>query len=135
MTQHPCRTQARSCQGTSRKKMLISGGASGIGLATVTEFAREGACVAIFDVNQTAGRNQADQLTNEGYNVRFFHVDVTSPEQIQDAVATFAEENHGHIHHLVNGGLLCLLIDSTDSEKSSIFSGLLRLERSACYSE
>jgi NAD(P)-dependent dehydrogenase (short-subunit alcohol dehydrogenase family) len=88
-----------------RSEKHILGGASGIGLATVKEFAREGASVAVFDLNEVAGREQVDGLKREGLAVQFFHVDVTSPEQIQKAVAAFGEQNHGQIHHIVNGGL------------------------------
>ena len=91
--------------------------------------------MAIFDLNEKAGREQVNRLKSQGLHVQFFHVDVTSPEQIQKAVAAFAEENQGQIHHLINGGLFGILLNSRDIETFSIFSGLLRLKRFTSHSE
>lgn len=49
--------------------------------------------MAIFDLNEIAGREQVDRLKSDGLSVQFFHVDVTSPEQIQKAVTAFGEAN------------------------------------------
>ncbi|CAF1167414.1 unnamed protein product [Rotaria sordida] len=93
------------CKRFAGQACIVTGGASGIGLATVTEFAREGASVAIFDLNEIAGCEQVNRLKSDGFSVQFFHVDVTSPEQIQKAVTAFGEANQGQIHHLINGAV------------------------------
>ena len=41
---------------------IITGGASGIGLATVERLAREGAAVNIFDINKSAGEQVCNQI-------------------------------------------------------------------------
>jgi NAD(P)-dependent dehydrogenase (short-subunit alcohol dehydrogenase family) len=67
---------------------VITGGASGIGLATVRRLASEGAKVVVADVDAQAGKSAADEV--DGLFVR---TDVTAPEQVealfQTAVDTY----------------------------------------------
>src|SRR5260221_11465448 len=46
---------------------LVNGGAGGLGLATAKQVARDGLCVAIADLSETAARNAACELDGEGY--------------------------------------------------------------------
>ena len=50
----------------SGKVAVVTGGASGIGLAVARRLARDGARVAIADLNGEAARAEADKLTAEG---------------------------------------------------------------------
>src|SRR5947208_12561899 len=59
------------------KSALITGGASGIGRATAHLFAREGAAVAIADLNKTAGNSLVDEVRNNGGRALFTPVDVS----------------------------------------------------------
>jgi NAD(P)-dependent dehydrogenase (short-subunit alcohol dehydrogenase family) len=62
---------------------LVTGGASGIGEATVRELVRAGAFVWIADINISAGEALAASLPS----TEFIHLDVTSPTSIAAAVA------------------------------------------------
>ncbi len=62
---------------------LVTGGASGIGEATVKELVRAGAFVWIADINVTAAEALADSLES----AKALHLDVTSPESIAAAAA------------------------------------------------
>jgi NAD(P)-dependent dehydrogenase (short-subunit alcohol dehydrogenase family) len=56
---------------------VVTGGASGIGLATARRFAAEGAHVVVGDVDPSSGKAAADEVGG-----LFVQVDVTSPEQV-----------------------------------------------------
>jgi 2-keto-3-deoxy-L-fuconate dehydrogenase len=62
---------------------LVTGGASGIGEATVKELARAGAFVWIADINLAA----AEALAKSVGTAKVLHLDVTSKESIATAVA------------------------------------------------
>jgi NAD(P)-dependent dehydrogenase (short-subunit alcohol dehydrogenase family) len=68
---------------------VVTGGGSGIGLATARRFASEGALVVVGDVDPTAGKAAADEVGG-----LFVQVDVTSPEQV-DALFQAAVDAHG----------------------------------------
>jgi NAD(P)-dependent dehydrogenase (short-subunit alcohol dehydrogenase family) len=61
----------------SEKVALITGAASGIGRATALLFAREGAAVALADLNADAGQSVADEIAQSGGRTFFEPVDVT----------------------------------------------------------
>ena len=84
------------------KVCIITGGASGIGRATVNRFVNDGASVAAFDINEAAGKNLQDELTAAGYDVKFYKVNVADKEQCVEGVKKVAEEHEGKIHFLVN---------------------------------
>lgn len=80
------------------KVAVITGGASGIGLAAVKRFVLEGAKVAILDYNEQAGEQV---VANYGDEVVFFKADVSNQEQVQQAVKAIAE-HFGKIDILIN---------------------------------
>jgi 2-keto-3-deoxy-L-fuconate dehydrogenase len=77
---HSPATQAFSLEG---RHALVTGGASGIGEATVKELVRAGAFVWIADINLVA----AESLANSIGSSQALHLDVTSPESIAAAVS------------------------------------------------
>ena len=80
------------------KVCVVTGGASGLGRATVEGFIREGAKVAIFDLNVDEGNALADSL---GANVIFCTVNVSDDDSISAGIdATMSA--FGAIHVCVN---------------------------------
>lgn len=82
----------------SDKVALITGGASGLGEATVRRFAGLGAKVAIFDMNAERGALLVEAL---GESVAFFSVNVADEESVQQAIAATLER-FGAIHICCN---------------------------------
>ncbi len=80
------------------KVVMVTGGAAGIGRVTAENFAREGARIAICDVNPEAGQAAAKAL---GPEATFTQVDVASTKAVSDWVdAVF--DKYGQIDVLVN---------------------------------
>ena len=69
------------------KVAIITGGASGIGRACAFAIGREGADVAIFDLQAESGQRTADALIAEGKKAAFFKVDVSDDRGVQEAVS------------------------------------------------
>src|SRR5579871_2661286 len=78
------------------KIALVTGGASGIGAATVRRLAAEGARVAVCDVNEDGARAVAAELDGVGLKM-----DVTDVASVNAAVAA-AGEQLGAVDVLVN---------------------------------
>jgi len=69
------------------KVAVVTGGCSGIGLATVQRFAAEGAKVVIGDVDDANGSRTAQEIGGV-----FVHCDVTNPEQVETLFRTANDE-------------------------------------------
>jgi 3alpha(or 20beta)-hydroxysteroid dehydrogenase len=80
------------------KTAIVTGGASGMGAATVRLLAAEGASVVIADVDLAAGQALAAELAP---NVAFEKLDVRSPQDWAQVVAR-TEERFGAVEILVN---------------------------------
>jgi NADP-dependent 3-hydroxy acid dehydrogenase YdfG len=85
--------------------VAITGGARGIGRATATALAREGASVAIGDLDLELAERTAGEI---GPNVAAFALDVTDRASFEQFVDD-AEERFGPLHALVNNaGIMAL---------------------------
>jgi 3-oxoacyl-[acyl-carrier protein] reductase len=88
------------------KVAIVTGGAQGIGLATVRKFVDEGAVVALCDVRQE-GVDQAVRALSADGAVSGYVVDVTRRDQV-DAMVSSVKKKHGRIDVLVNNAGITL---------------------------
>ena len=80
------------------KVIVVTGGASGLGAATVTHLVDQGAKVILVDMNQEQGNVLQQQL---GEQAEFVQLDVTD-EQAVEAFFTHVENKYGQLNGLVN---------------------------------
>ncbi len=83
------------------KIAIVTGGAKGIGRATVELLAEEGARVAVTDVDTEAGRETAEAVQGAGGEAAFFEHDVAS-EADWERVVLEVQESFGAPDILVN---------------------------------
>jgi NAD(P)-dependent dehydrogenase (short-subunit alcohol dehydrogenase family) len=88
------------------KRALITGGASGIGRATALLFAREGAAVAVVDVDQANGQAVARTIVEDGGQAIFLRCDVTQAGDCQRAVQQTVDELGGLDILFNNAGII-----------------------------
>lgn len=89
----------------SGKVALVTGGASGIGAACAELLAREGAKVAVSDIDDLKGPELVARIKKAGGEAMYLHQDVTSEEQWVEIVAEVVAR-YGRLDILVsNAGI------------------------------
>ena len=110
---------------------VVTGGASGMGKATVLRFLAEGASVVIADFNATTGADTVREAfaAGHGEQVRFIRTDVAEEADIAAAVAC-AVETFGGIDVMFNnagvGGAIGPLTETSVSDWDYTFAVLTR---------
>nr|AAU21398.1 D-3-hydroxybutyrate dehydrogenase [uncultured soil bacterium] len=87
------------------KSALITGGASGIGKDIALTFAREGARVAIADLNKEAAEATAAQIRDSGAQAVGIAMDVTDEKAVNDGVAAVVAAFSGIDVLISNAGI------------------------------
>ncbi|NSW94426.1 MAG: SDR family oxidoreductase [Bacteroidales bacterium] len=82
-------------------KVIVTGGAKGIGKEIARAFSETGASVIIADRDESAGKECVDSLSFSGRKVRFFHADVSVPPEVTAMIRESARMMGG-IDILVN---------------------------------
>jgi len=97
------------------KSALITGAAQGIGRGFAKAYIREGATVAIADINFDAAEQTATELGEAAYAV---HIDVSSQETIDAAVDTVVRKA-GKLDILINNAALFDAAETIDITRES----------------
>ena len=96
---------------------LVTGAASGLGLATAGAFAESGASVVLADWNENAVHSAADELAARGYKTLAIRCDVADDAQVEamveQTVATFGRLDAAYN----NAGVQNVLAETADSPR------------------
>lgn len=116
------------------KVALITGGASGIGLATVQKFVREGAKVMIADINLAQARAAADQVAADGFEgkVAAVGVDVSVYAEVEAAVAK-AVEVFGKLDVIFNNAGIAGGKPLLDHDPAKDYDPMIRVDQDGVY--
>jgi NAD(P)-dependent dehydrogenase (short-subunit alcohol dehydrogenase family) len=99
------------------KVALVTGAASGLGLATARAFAESGASVALADRNENAARAAADELTARGHKAIAILCDVADDMQVEamvkQTVASFGQLDAAYN----NAGVQNVLAETADTTR------------------
>ncbi|WP_353738259.1 SDR family NAD(P)-dependent oxidoreductase [Peribacillus asahii] len=91
-----------------KKVAIVTGGASGIGLATVKALVEKGAAVVISDLNEQSGELVEKELREDGADVLFIKVNIAEEKSVENLVKETVNR-YGKIDILINnagiGGL------------------------------
>ncbi len=83
------------------KVVCLTGAGGGIAKASARACAREGARVALFEIDRELGESAARQINDEGGVALFVHADVTRDDSVREGIARAAEA-FGRIDALFN---------------------------------
>jgi short-subunit dehydrogenase len=97
----------------------VTGAASGIGLATALALAAEGAKFALADVDMHGLEETSNMLEQQGCEVVFSRVDVTSAENMQDWAESI-ERDVGPVDIAINNAGIALLVEAHDQQHEDI---------------
>jgi 2-hydroxycyclohexanecarboxyl-CoA dehydrogenase len=87
-------------RGLSGKRVILTGGGSGIGRSIALRFAEEGADIAIFDLDLEGAEDTANEIKEAGGEATAFQVDISIRAEVDEAVA--AVQKQGPVDVLVN---------------------------------
>ncbi len=120
------------------KRILVTGGASGLGLAAVERCLQEGASVVMTDLASSQGAQHAERLDSQyGGRCLFIEMDVTSSANVDEGITRTVSELGGLDGVLNNAGVSSssAAVDTTDDDYLKVIdinlNGVFRVARAS----
>ncbi len=111
------------------KVAIVTGGASGIGEATVRLFVSEGARVIAADVEDVRGKRLAASFKGD---VVYHHTDVTSEDDVRDTVKA-AVDTWGRLDVMFNNAGIVGAVGPIEDIKTEDFDRTIRVNLRGCF--
>jgi 2-keto-3-deoxy-L-fuconate dehydrogenase len=112
------------------KTAIVTGGASGIGLAISWLFARQGAKVHIFELNDDLAREECHNIVASGYMAKAHSINITEQQKVKEEVSSIAAGSH--IDILVNNAGIAH-VGTADSTSEEDFDRVMQVNVKGTY--
>jgi NAD(P)-dependent dehydrogenase (short-subunit alcohol dehydrogenase family) len=99
------------------KVALVTGAASGLGLATAKAFAESGASVVLADTNEKAVRSAAEELSAQGHKTLAIKCDVADDAQVEAMVERTVAAFGGLDAAYNNAGVQNIIAEAADASR------------------
>jgi len=106
------------------KIAIITGAASGIGRATAILFAREGARLALGDMNEDALKEVVSFITKQGSQAIMKKTDVANEEEVKELIDV-AIETYSQVDIVCNNAGVVGDISTIDAQNAAVWRGVL----------
>jgi len=103
---------------------LVTGASAGMGLAAARAFAEAGASTVLVDIDETAVRHAADELTGEGYHVMALVGDVSDETHVASIVATTVD-TYGRLDAAFNNAGIMIPSAPTADTDNAVFDRVM----------
>jgi len=100
----------------ANKAAIVTGAGSGIGRASAIALAREGARVAVVDIQDAAGQQTVESIRQKGGEAVFIHADVSQAEEVKAMAAQVVEQLHS-IDILHNNAGVAVRMPAADQDE------------------
>jgi NAD(P)-dependent dehydrogenase (short-subunit alcohol dehydrogenase family) len=116
----------------SKRVAMVTGAGQGIGKAIAQELARDGAAVAVVDINEATSVQTAAELRQFGGAVRGYQADVSHKDDVE-AVVEMATRDFGYIDILVNNAGISRVGDFTHEVADDVWDASLGVMQSGIF--
>lgn len=111
---------------------MVTGAGQGIGKAVAQELARDGAAVAVVDLDEATAAQTAEELSRFGVTARAYRADVSRRDEVEAAVE-MATAEMGYLDILVNNAGISRVGDPTHEVTDEVWDASLGVMQSGVF--